>query len=298
MADQRRWIELQGPSSAGLLAAIGATDADVVAFSPYLYEPTVLGLPLVGRRAVFHPAAHDEPPLLLPLFADVFGAAAGLVYHARNERLLVERRFDVATTPQILLGLGVDDGEGDPAEARAALGLGDRPYLLYVGRVDDGKGARAAAEFFAAYKRRRPGPLALVFAGPVRDAPPDVPDLVVAGPVDEPTKWGLFRGATAFLHPSAYESFGLVLMEAWLAGIPALVNGRSEVLADHCRRSGGGLWFDGYASFEAGLDRLLGDDGLRASLGAAGRRYVDERFRWPRLVARYRDFVEGVAARA
>ncbi len=38
-------------------------------------------------------------------------------------------------------------------------GLADRrPYLLCLGRVDDGKGARALGRFFAAFKRRRPRP--------------------------------------------------------------------------------------------------------------------------------------------
>ena len=61
-------------------AAAASSDADVVAFYPYLYHPTVHGLPAVGRRAVLHPAAHDEPPLRLPLFRPVFAAAAGLVF--------------------------------------------------------------------------------------------------------------------------------------------------------------------------------------------------------------------------
>lgn len=288
-ADADRWIDIQGPVSQELLDAVAASDADVVAFYPYLYHPTVRGLPLVGRRAVLHPAAHEEPPLHLPVFRRVFTEAAGLAYHTVSERRLVERTFPVGATRQIVVGLGVDDqvpGGVSPVEG---------PFLLYVGRVDAGKGTTTLAEFFAAYKRRRPGPLRLVIAGRVFDPPPDHPDIVVTGEVDEATKWALYRSASAFVNPSAYESFSIVLMEAWACGVPVLVNGRSEVLREHCWRSGGGLWFDRYGRFEGALDTILGDPGLSAAMGERGRAYVEANYRWPTLVERYRAFAEAVA---
>jgi glycosyltransferase involved in cell wall biosynthesis len=292
-SDQERWIDQQGPVSPDLIDAVATTDADVVVFTPYLYHPTVRGIERVGRRAVLHPAAHEEPPLHLPLFRRVFGAAAGLAYYTLSEQRLVERTFAVASSRHVVLGLGIDDEVPDGVNPI------DGPYLLYVGRVDDGKGTRLLTELFGAYKRRRPGPLRLVLAGSVLDRPPAHRDVVLTGEVDEATKWALYRGALGFVMPSAYESFSLVLMEAWECGVPALVNGASEVLREHCERSsGGGLWFDSYATFEAALDRLQRDGDLRVAMGAAGRRYVEEHYRWPALVARYRGFLEGVAERA
>jgi glycosyltransferase involved in cell wall biosynthesis len=292
LADAERWIDLQGPQSAGLLDAVAGTDADAVVFYPYLYHPTVRGVPLVGRRAVLHPAAHDEAPLYLPVFRRVFTRVAGLAYHTLSERRLVESTYPVASTRQIVLGLGVDDPvEGGKAPV-------DAPYLLCVGRVDDGKGTSLLAEYFATYKDRHPGPVRLVIAGRVFDAPPPHPDIDVIGEVDEATKWALYRGAVAFVNPSGWESFSIVLMEAWESGLAVLVSGGSDVLREHCRRSSGGLWFDSYATFEVGLDRLLGDEPLRAAMGEAGRGYVKANYRWPALVERYRTFLEAVAARA
>lgn len=286
---QERWLDLQGPRNAGLLDAVASTDAAAVVFYPYLYEPTVRGLPLVGRRAVLHPAAHDEPPLYLSMYRAVFTGAAGLVYHTLAERSLVEANFPVVSIRQLVLGLGVDEAVPGGTSPQ------DGPYLLYVGRVDDGKGTRFLAEFFAAYKQRHPGPLKLVIAGRVFDPPPPHPDVVVLGEVDDPTKWALYEGALAFVNPSAWESFSIVLMEAWECGLPVLVNGRSEVLREHCQRSAGGLWFDGYAGFEVAVDRLVADADLRAALGAAGLRYVEANYRWPSLVQRYRAFLEAIA---
>jgi glycosyltransferase involved in cell wall biosynthesis len=293
--DQEQWITMQGPHNPALLEAVRDCTADLVVFGPYLYEPAVRGIPLVPGRAVFHPAAHEEQPINLPIFRRVFAAARGLVFYTDAERAIVERRFPVASTPQLVLGLGVDESFGDPDAARERIGVGDRPYLHYQGRVDDGKGTTMLAEFFAAYKARRPGPLALVLAGPVDDPPPPHPDIFVPGMLDNETMHGAFRANTIYVHPSAYESFSIALMDAWEAKRPVMVNAMCEVTREHCARSGGGVWFDGYASFEVALDRLLADVALRDRLGAAGKAYVDTHYRWPSLIHRYRVFLESLA---
>ena len=293
-AAERTWIERQGPVSPALLDAIRSTDADLVAFYPYLYHPAVAGVPLAAGRAVMHPAAHDEAPIRLPLFRDVFGGVEGFVFQTDGERELVEGLFPIAHRRQIVLGLGVEPGAGDAAAAQAALGLGDRGYLVCIGRVDDGKGVRTLTRFFAAYKERHPGPLALVLIGPVVDRPDTHPDIVVTGPVDEDVKWGALRGAQALVNPSGYEAFSLVVVEAWSAGVPVVVNERCAATREHVERSGGGFTFDSYARFEVVVDRLTADAELRRALAAAGGAYVAERFLWPAVIDRYTTFLEGV----
>jgi glycosyltransferase involved in cell wall biosynthesis len=290
-ADQAAWLDAQGPVAPELVEAITATDADVVAFHPLLYYPTVVGLPRAAARSVLHPAAHDEPVLRLPLYERVFADARALAYWSVPEQQLVERRFPVGSKPALVVGLGVESGEGSPDVAAVALDLDDRPYLLCLGRVEDGKGARLLAECFARYKERRPGPLRLVFAGPVVQAPPVHPDIVLAGAVDEAVKWGLLRGAQALVSPSAFESFSIVLMEAWSVGTPALVNARCDVTVDHACRSGGGIVFGSYAELEVALDKLLGSPELRSRLGRAGNAYVEHHYRWPEVISRYTDFL-------
>jgi glycosyltransferase involved in cell wall biosynthesis len=230
------------------------------------------------------------------VFRDTFRSARGLVFQTYAEARFVNRLFGTAATRQLVLGLGSDPQPGDPAQARATVGLGDRPFLLSVGRVDDGKGTGALARFFAAYKAQRPGPLALVLAGPVVHPPVEHADIIVPGVVDEATKWGLLRDALAFVNPSGFEAFSLVLVEAWHAARPVLVNRRSFATSEHCERSGGGFAFDDFASFGEAVDRLMGDDALRRALGAAGQRYVETQFTWPAILARYRAFLEAVLA--
>ena len=293
--DAQDWIRWQGPHSPELLDAIASSPADLVVFYPYLYEPTVVGIASVRERAVMHPAAHDEPPIRLPVFRDVFAAARGLVFQTYAEAAFVSRLFRLGATAQIILGLGSDPQPGESAPARAEVGVGDRPYLLAVGRVDDGKGTGVLARYFMEYKNSHPGPLALVLAGPVVHAPPAHPDVIATGVVDEATKWGLLRDAVALVQPSGFEAFSLVLVEAWHAARPVLVNARCFATREHCERSGGGLWFDGYPAFEVSVDRLLAAPNLRQAMGAAGREYVQREFTWPLIIDRYRAFLERVA---
>lgn len=301
LEDQVRLIDLQGPVSAGLLDAASSSTADVVACTPYLYHPIVYAVPRLARRAVVHPAAHDEEMFRLDVLEPVFRCAGALVYYTHAERHLVERRFPVADKPSLVAGLGVDRpvSPPDPAMARRALGLGDdEPFLLCVGRVDEGKGTRLLAESFAAYKDRRPGPLKLVFLGQVVDRPSERPDVIVAGMVDDAVKWGAYAAATALVQPSPHESFSLVVVEAWLAGCAVLVNAACPATREHVVRSGGGLTFASYPAFEVALDRLVDDRGLRGRLGDRGRLYAEAEFAWPVVLERYARFVFSCGVRA
>ncbi len=187
----QRWVEYNGPVSPELIDAVAASDADVIAFYPYMYHPTVAAIGKVSAPAVLHPAAHDEPALYLPVYRGTFGDADGFCFHTAAERTLVERMYPVADKPQIVLGLGVGESQGAGRSGAEILGLGDRPYIVSVGRVDEHKGSKMLARFFATYKERNPGPLALALVGPVSFDLEPHPDIVVTGAVSEPDKWDI-----------------------------------------------------------------------------------------------------------
>jgi glycosyltransferase involved in cell wall biosynthesis len=297
LPDAERWLDLQGPVTPSLAEAAETAPADVVIFYPYLYYPTARVIDRVGVPTVLHPAAHDEPALHLPVFPRVFEAADGLVFQTVAERELVQAIFPVASHHQMLLGLGVDD----PPDGPPTLDPGDPappvgPYLVCLGRVDSHKGSLALVSMFAAYKERHPGPLRLMMVGPVVEAPDPHPEIDVVGAVSEAAKWELLRHAVALVSPSRWEAFSLVIAEAWSAGTPVVVNATCGATTEHCRRSGGGLFFHGYAEFEVIIERLCADDELASELGRRGRSYVDGRFRWPIIIDRYATFLESVAA--
>ena len=295
---QHQWMRAQGPWIPEIVPWLAdrAATYDVVAFFTYLYYPTWAGLPAAAALAptVLHPTAHDEPPIALELFRTMFRHPGAFAFLTEEELALVESRFPLAGRPSEVVGVGVElDRPGDGGAAfRAAHGLGDRPYLAFVGRVDPAKGSEELLEFFAAYKQQEPGPLALAVIGdPVRPLD-EHPDVIRTGFVSEELKESALSGALALAQPSYFESFSMILTEAWAHSKPALVQGYCDVLAGQCRRSGGGIPYKGYAEFGVALDLLLADEALRDRLGRAGRRHVEERYAWDTVLDRYERLLE------
>ncbi len=293
------WVDRQGPDSPGLIDAAASVRDGALALYPYLYQPAVRGAMVASAPTVLHPAAHPEPPLGLCVFDELFASVDALAFHSQAEQRLIAQRSAVSATPQAVVGLPVP-APGDPLAAEAAGGgpaaarspeslrwrfnLGEARIVLCLGRVDPGKGAH---ELAAAFERGRFDEATLVLAGPVNCRPPSGRGVRVLGPVTERDKWGLLAAADVVVQPSVMESFSLVVLEAGLAGVPVLVNGRCPPTVEHCRAGGGGLWYRGEAEFRAALRRLLDDAEARRRLGAAGREYATGAFSWPAVKRRY-----------
>ena len=217
---QRRWIEVQGPVLEGFTDALAARalPADVVVFFTYLYWPTIVGLERLAGRVptIIHATAHDEPSFDLPIVRSSLRLPDAFAFSTVEERDLVATKVQIPGASAVIgVGLDIDDADlvapVDPA--RAAVGVGDRPFGLAVGRVDPNKGAHELAAFFATYKARRPGPLALVIAGDPVQPVPAHPDIFQPGVVDPRVKHGLYRGAQVVIVPSFFESFSMVLTD-------------------------------------------------------------------------------------
>ncbi|MDP9442116.1 MAG: glycosyltransferase, partial [Actinomycetota bacterium] len=246
---------------------------------------------------VLHPTAHDEPAFHLPMFDLLFTLPSGFGFLTEEEEALVNRRFGVRR-PSTITGIGVDlELVGEAGRFRRRFEVGDEPYLLYLGRIDPAKGADELIEYFNAYKQRSPGPLKLVLAGEAVRPARGHPDVVVTGFLDEAAKRGALAGSLALVHPSYFESFSIVLVEAWAQRRPAIVQRRCEVLAGQAARSGGAIPYSGFAEFEAAVDLLRADPRLAERLGEAGRRYVEQRYDWSRVLREYERLLVGVAAR-
>ncbi|MBV9661178.1 MAG: glycosyltransferase family 4 protein [Acidimicrobiales bacterium] len=298
LEEARRYVELVGPVCPDAVDAAAESGSDLVAVTPYLYWPAIRAVPQLGRRAIFHCAAHDEPELYLPLMPTVFASVGGFAFNSFSEQDLVERTFGLDGLPSSVVGIVVDRGSGDAGAARRHLRLDPtEAFVLCLGRVEEAKGAGGLARMWQLYRRRHRDAPRLVFIGPGAGPSEDGDGVVYAGPVPEDIKWGALAGCDVLVNPSAQESFSLVLLEAWLAGKPVVANARCGPTTEHCVRSGGGIWFEEYADFEVGMERLLRDGELRDQLGQAGRRYVESTFSWPPVLDRYEQLAEAVAAR-
>ncbi len=272
----RRWMQAQGPVVPGIAEHLRtAGDAyDAVCVLPYLYATAPDAIEIAGDRAVLVPLAHDEPPLRLHIFDEVFARPGVLVFNTPEERAVVERRFGTDDRPRFTIPLTVDEPPpADPERFRARFGV-EGPYVLALGRIEPAKGSDVVLARFAELRQRRPD-LRLVLVGRQHmTLPAGLDGVVVTGYVDDQTKHDALAGAAVVVLPSAYESLSIVALEAWSHARPTLANGASAVLVGQSRRSGGGLWYDDPHEFHATLALLLDNPPLAAALGAQGRRYV------------------------
>lgn len=288
---QDAWLLAQGPCPDGfddwLLTHSASFDA--VIFFTYLYYPTWRGLQVCRGRVptVLHPAAHDEPFFWLSVYDEMLRLPTSYAYFTEEERRLVTRRVG-QERPGRVVGIGTDlDRHGDPRRFQDATGLGDRPYLLYVGRLDPSKAVPELHDFFTAYKQRHPGPLALVLMGDPVLRFEDHPDVVTTGFVEDQMVHDALAGCQAMVLPSYFESFSMAVAEAWVHRRPVLVQGHAEALLGQVRRSAGGLPYWNFPEFEAAVDLLNEHPELVDELGQRGRAYVEANFGWDRVMASY-----------
>jgi glycosyltransferase involved in cell wall biosynthesis len=297
IADQMEWLDAMGPLLQGQESHLRrlAARADVAVFMTYLYPTTAYGVPVLAGDipVVIQPTAHDEPPARVPFFIPVMRSADALLYLTEEEGDVASRAFGVSA-PSVVTGIGLDmDGlRADGRRFRQKHNLGDDPYLLYVGRVDTFKGVSELMRYFVEYKGRNPSNLRLVLAGEQVMELPDVTDIRYVGFLDEGDKADAIDGCIALMQPSPYESFSIVLCEAWRGGRPVLVQGFSEVLTGQCLRSQGGLPYNGFAEFEGCVRRILDDPILATELGANGYEYVRKNYSWDVVMERFEQGLE------
>lgn len=296
-AQELEWLKRQGPDVPRLVHRLEADRDryDAVLFFTYLYFPTYWGLRAAPERSILVPTAHDEPPLAFSLYRQVFEAPRAFVFCSAPEAELVRRRFAIGARPSEIAGIGVEVPEAPDVEGFRIRHDVRGPYALYAGRIDAGKGCDAMLDHFARYRENVRGAAQLLLIGRLAMDEPRVPGVRYLGFLSEAEKFAAMAGASAVVCPSPYESLSIVLLEAMAYGTPVLATTRSAVLEDHCRRSNAGLYYRDAAEFGEALDLLVTRPALAAALGANGRRYVAEGYRWDVVMAKYRRMIAAVS---
>ena len=311
-AEAERWLDLQGPVCPDLAEAAASWDGDAMVFYPYLYWPTVRVIGRVGVPTILHPAAHDEPALLLPVFPAVFGAADALVFQTEAERHLVESHFPVATHRQLLLGLGVDDPAGRTARTRAAgtaargqgrrAGAGARRPVSAAASAGSTttRGRPCSPRTSPATRSAGPGRCASSWPGRWCEAPPPHADIDVVGPVSEADKWDLLdRGDRRGRRRRRGRPSRWWWPRRGAPRTPVLVNAGCARHRRALPPVGGWPALRRVRRVRGGRRPAGRATGVRRrARRARGRAYVDARFRWPVIVDRYAAFVESVGGPA
>jgi glycosyltransferase involved in cell wall biosynthesis len=255
-----------------------------IVFSPYLFWTTLVGATVAPARSIVMPCLHDEGYARLRIVARSLSGVARAWYLSEPERdLAKELGLDPGTSD--LTGAGVPVPEAyDVAGFRARHGL-TRPFLLYAGRREEGKGWPVLlAAFAAAVARGADLDLVTMGVGEV-DAPPSIAGRVHdLGFVPDEDAPDAFAAAAAYVQPSRNESFSRTIMEAWMAGTPVLANAESTVVAWHCERSGAGITWTGADELSAAIEAVATSPNAFEMLATPGRDYVLEHYRWPTVL--------------
>jgi glycosyltransferase involved in cell wall biosynthesis len=288
-ADEEAWIA-GSVNSAALCEHLRrhAGDFDRIILGPYLFGVPWFASCVAPEKTLLVPCLHDEPFATLTIMRDLFTRVRGCLFNSAPEQQLARRLFSLPESRGAMVGMGLDSFEADP-QAFAARHRLSQPYVLYAGRREGGKGTPLLTDYIHAFRGRTGMDLKLVLAGsgPV-EAPDELrPYILDVGYVSEQEKHEAMAGAKAFIHPSTFESQGIVLLESFLAGTPALVHAGSEVLSWQCRVGKAGLWFRNYPEFEEELLLLLSNEPLRQAMGRNGRQYVQQEYAWPVVSQRF-----------
>ncbi len=288
-AAQLEWMA-NGAWSDGLQRALSERDDAWVVGVPYLFGTAFWAAAAHPGRTALIPCMHDEPHAHLPVVRDALEGVAGCMANSEGERQLIAQLAPAASAAVVGVGYAPEPPPTPQEVERFCRARGIAGgYLLYAGRREEGKGVPLLFAHYAAYRAVRPDapPLALMGSGDLPVPQEIAAHVIDLGFVPDAERGAAYAGASVLLHPSTLESFGMVLLEAWIAGTPALVNGGSAVLVSHCRASGGGLWFNSAERFEAALDRMLDDPPLRDAMAQAGAAYALGTFSWDEVRGRF-----------
>jgi len=289
MWEHERWARLMGPNMKGLREWLinNCQKFDAAIFMTYLYVSATLGIPAIAGRipVIFQPTAHKEPPLKVPIFDTIFRLPDAFIFFTPEEREVVENRFLIDPAGEIVgIGIEHEPATSEVSDFKKSIGLLDEDYLIYVGRLDPMKGVSQLVDFFIEYKRRNNSNLKLVLAGEAIIELPQHVDIIITGFLKEPMKQAAIKGSLALVQSSYFESFSIVLCEAWVQKRPALVQGASPVLRGQTIRASGGIPYEGFAEFEQAVLMLDEDRSMADELGRLGREYVLQNYQWPVVI--------------
>lgn len=303
-SSQLEWMANSVWSPQMLDAVADESRYDWIVPIPYLFGTTFWATSVRPERTAVIPCVHDEPHARQSVVLDCLSGARGLMPNTATERALIAEMLDqhrggcgdvARNAPLVAVGYHEVPPPTTAEIQSFCTRRGIEPgYLLYAGRREQGKGVD---ELFSLYRQYRaavanPRPLALIGTGHLATPRDLVPHVLDLGFVPDADMAAGFAGASVLLHPSKLESLGMILLEAWMVGTPAIVNGHSPVLVEHCQH-GGGLWWTSPAEFIEAVELVTGDPGVAERLAAAGRQYVQGRFTWPEVRRRFLGALEG-----
>jgi glycosyltransferase involved in cell wall biosynthesis len=257
--------------------------------------------------ATKHAREHGKPVMILPHFHmdDEFyhwksyyealrGATAVLASPLRSIDLFFHK---IGAKARYLPG-GIDPAEHENVDAADFLSLyrGTLPFFLVLGRKSGSKHYHWVIDAVRDINRNKPV-CSLVLIGKDEDGERiDARDTIYLGERDRNVVLGALKECTALISMSESESFGIVILEAWIHKKPVIVN---EQCAAFTELVEDGL--DGLLANRVTLADKLGavlQNPLKArEMGARGCEKVTEKFTWASIGKELNQLLRTISAK-
>ena len=290
---EEKRLKARGPYTPDLVEFIKEhkDEYDAFIFVTYMFYPTYFGAREVYEKAFFVPTAHDEEPIYMEIYKELFNSVKGIIYLTEEEKEFVNKQFKNCNVPSIVNGMGIEIPEEDNSKEFCEKNGIDGKYIVYCGRIEENKGVKMLIEYVQRYNEELGAePVKLVLTGKGGMSVPDDKNIKYLGFVSDEDKFSAMKGSMAICLPSKYESFSITLLEGMGCGKPALVNAKSEVLDGHIKKSGGGFSFGNYEEFKESLTKLL-DEKTNTELGSKAAEYVRDNYSKEVVINRLIDFI-------
>ena len=295
IADELAWLKSEGPTSRALVDHLAGGDHDFVILFSFRYYHAYHAARRVTSKAILVPTAERDPAVGLGIFGPVFRSVRAIMYNSHEERAMIQAASGNTGVPGVVVGVGSDvPRHTDAQRFRRTFGI-DRPFAIYVGRIDENKGCGELFDYYRRYAAVFPRGLDLVLVGSAIMPVPAHPRIHHLGFLDDRDKFDAIAASDLLIMPSYFESLSMVALEAWALGRPVLANGRCDVLKGQCLRSNAGLYYESYEEFAEALYSLESNGPLHARLGRNGREYFAANYAWPVIERKYLDMFDRLA---
>jgi glycosyltransferase involved in cell wall biosynthesis len=235
--------------------------------------------------------------------------------HATSSAESQELQRTLPHVPTTVLPLGVDDDawtalrQPDWLRSRCGPAVGDRPIVLFIGRLHPVKGL---VDLLLPAFAQLPTDAFLVLVGG-RDPHAPEHEAEVRRTIDElrlqdrvalleavppRDRWALFDGAAIFVLPSVSENFGMVVSEAMARAVPVVVADTVQS-CEHVRAADcGRITPRDPARLAAHLRELLQNPDLRRDYGERGADYARQHLTWDHIAREFHDVYLQLAGKA
>jgi len=234
--------------------------------------------------------------------------AARIVTVSEFSKADIAARYDIRAETISVACNGAHDAyrvlEADEREAAKEKYAGGDEYFVFVGALHPRKNVTGLLEAFIRFKRRQRSRMKLVIVGRLAWKYEAVEKMKATMPFKEDVVWLGYRGAEelahiiggayAMVYASLFEGFGIPILEALTAGVPAVVSNTSSM-----PEVGGGAALlcnpTDPQSISDAMQQLYKDEMLRSKLVAAAPAQA-ARFSWERAADVLWEAVEACAS--